>query len=51
VSIQFDTTRIPERISVQEIGKNPIHFDCMDGIRETDIIRVRNIAKDAFKIK
>jgi len=50
VTMQFDTTRNPERITVQQAGKNPIHFDREDGISESDIIGIRSIAKKAYGI-
>jgi len=50
VTILFDTTHSPERITVQESGKNPIHFEYENGIVETDIIRVRQFAKETYGI-
>jgi hypothetical protein len=50
VTMQFDTTHKPERITVQEVGKNPVHFDLEDGIEEADIYRVRDFVKKTYKL-
>lgn len=51
VTIEFNTNRIPERITIQKRGENPVHLDYSDGIGEKEIIRARAITKEAFKIQ
>lgn len=50
VTMQFDTTRSPERITVQETGKNPIHFEYENGIREAEILKVREFVKRSYNL-
>jgi len=47
----FNTTRDPERITIQHKGSNPIHYDFDDGISEKEIERVRRSAIAAFNIE
>jgi hypothetical protein len=44
--ILFDTTRNPERITIQHKGKNPVHFDFEDGIFPKDIERAMKTARE-----
>ena len=48
VVIQFDTTRNPERISIQKRGLNPIHIEREDGITENDVIKAKDMATVAY---
>lgn len=51
VSINFDTTRKPERITIQKKGEEPIHKDYEDGITVKDVFSALKLAKESFNIK
>lgn len=51
VSINFDTTRTPERATIQKRGSAPIHLDYEDGIGEKEILRAKLLARQSFGIK
>jgi len=50
VTILFDTTHSPERITVHESGKNPIHFEYENGIGEAEILKVREFVKKTYNL-
>ena len=45
--ILFDTTRNPERITIQCNGKNPVHFEFEDGIGEKEIEKAMKTARES----
>jgi len=49
VTILFDTTRTPNRITIQKKGENPTHIET-DEITAKDIYRARAIACEAYGI-
>ena len=51
VTILFDTTRNPERITIMAQGSDPIHHDYPEGIGETEILRARAIVRETYNIK
>lgn len=48
VTILYDTTRTPERISIQKKGNNPVHIDC-ESITIDRIVRAQDMAKMLVK--
>lgn len=50
VTINYDTTRFPQRITIQKMGENPVHLEYADGIGEKEIKRARALAQESFKI-
>jgi len=50
VTLRFDTTLVPERITIQKRGENPVHIECEAGILEKDVFRARAIACEAYHI-
>ena len=51
VTILFDTTRSPERITIMLKGSNPVHFDYPEGIGEKEILRARAVAQESAAVK
>jgi hypothetical protein len=49
ITILFDTTLNPERITIQKIGCNPHHFPYPDGIGEDEINMAINHATELFE--
>jgi hypothetical protein len=49
VTLIFDTTRSPQRITIQKRGENPTHLE-HEVIGEKHIMRARSVAREAYNI-
>lgn len=49
VTLIYNTTRDPQRITIQKRGESPIHLD-YDHIGEKEILRARSAAREAYNL-
>lgn len=50
VTMIFNTTRDPQRITISHREFGPVHLDYDEGIGEPQILKARSMAKEAYHI-